>query len=210
MRPVICAVLVLLFFSPHALADAAADLKAAEKAERKGEPDKAMRLFNKALGSGKLNDKEKSRAHVGRGKIRMLVRRRIKSAIADFDQAVKHDPKNADAWRLRSRAHVRLSRRTLVPAQLGTAISDFAKYRALEPEDPPAKPAVGPAGYCTFACETSRLHCVRACAIRARKGVSGKIGAWRRSDFGTCAGHYCVPAARKCRSWCEGQLKSSN
>jgi tetratricopeptide (TPR) repeat protein len=94
---------VLLIASPAAIADSDDDANAGLDALNKGSYASAVELFSRALGSGTLSPADREYAYVKRGQA-YLGEHATAKANADFDQALKLNPKDQEAIALRQQA----------------------------------------------------------------------------------------------------------
>ena len=102
-----------------ARADTPEDVAAAIKAHRGGNMEEAIKLFTQAIDSGDLSPSQLASTYINRG-LTFSKKKDFEWAIADYDAAIRMDPKNAAAYNNRGNAHNELGR----PKQ---AIADYTE-----------------------------------------------------------------------------------
>ncbi len=108
-----------------ALATALEDLSAAVGAHRRGDMNEAVRFFTQAIDSGELPPGQLAATYVNRG-LSYAQAGKFKWAIADYNAAIKMNPKYAAAYNNRGNAHNELGKRNV-------ALADYSKAIELEP-----------------------------------------------------------------------------
>jgi tetratricopeptide (TPR) repeat protein len=87
-----------------AWAGAPEDVAAGMKAHQGGDMEEAIKLFTQAIDSGDLSPSQLASTYINRG-LSFFKKRDYEWAIADYDAAIRLDPKNAAAYNNRGNAH---------------------------------------------------------------------------------------------------------
>ena len=121
----VCALQFML--SAPALSAAKDDIVAGIKAARSGQQEKAIKLFTRAIDSGKLSRTNLAIAYTNRGSAHDDLNR-ADQAVGDFNSAIKADPKFSFAYYNRSYAYEK-------KGLLKLALKDMETAAGMEPGD---------------------------------------------------------------------------
>lgn len=121
-------VLLLALGASLAMASPKDDIIKGNQAARAGRYQQAIRLFSKAISSGRLSRENLAIAYNNRGSAQDDLGR-PEQALADYTQAIKIAPSHADAYYNRSFVHEKQGRMKQALADMQTAVR-------LQPQDP--------------------------------------------------------------------------